>query len=191
MRKNSEIEEVLDSRPRMICGRKGKKSRKAMDYFVKWKGWMRGAQLLGPRRRDGQCPGSHRRVRRKDKQRQKTLTLPKIVTRTHQNATMILDHELPEWQGPLVTSLNGMTVLNDGSRILAHIAFEWTQLLKQYWEKSTRKRRRPPWLGMTQTRIRSMAHSCLYHSYDHRCEMPLYPFDLFRIEDKEDRALPA
>ncbi len=36
-----EIEEVLDSRPRTIRGRKGQKSRKATDYFVKWKGWTR------------------------------------------------------------------------------------------------------------------------------------------------------
>ncbi len=34
-----EIKEVLDSWPWTLRGRKGKKSRKAMDYFVKWKGW--------------------------------------------------------------------------------------------------------------------------------------------------------
>ncbi len=34
-----EIKEVLDSRPRTIQGQKGQKSRKATDYFVKWKGW--------------------------------------------------------------------------------------------------------------------------------------------------------
>ncbi len=36
-----EIEEILDSRPRTICGGRGKKSYKVIDYFVKWKGWMR------------------------------------------------------------------------------------------------------------------------------------------------------
>ncbi len=35
------IEEVLDSRPHTICGGWGKKSYKVIDYFVKWKGWMR------------------------------------------------------------------------------------------------------------------------------------------------------
>ncbi len=35
-----EIEEILDSRPRMICGGRGKKSYDVTDYFVKWKGWM-------------------------------------------------------------------------------------------------------------------------------------------------------
>ncbi len=36
-----EIEEVLDSRPWTIQGRKGQKLRKATDYFIKWKGWTR------------------------------------------------------------------------------------------------------------------------------------------------------
>ncbi len=36
-----EIEEVLDSKPRTIRGGQGKKMRKVIDYFVKWKGWTR------------------------------------------------------------------------------------------------------------------------------------------------------
>ena len=36
-----EIEEVLDSRPRKIRGKKGQKPQVVTDYFVKWKGWTR------------------------------------------------------------------------------------------------------------------------------------------------------
>ncbi len=35
------IEEILDSRPCTIHGGRGKKSYEVIDYFVKWKGWMR------------------------------------------------------------------------------------------------------------------------------------------------------
>ncbi|PBK83057.1 hypothetical protein ARMGADRAFT_1089808 [Armillaria gallica] len=36
-----EIEEVLNSHPCTIQGKRGQKSQKVIDYFVKWKGWMR------------------------------------------------------------------------------------------------------------------------------------------------------
>ncbi len=87
-----EIEEVLDSQPRTIRGRKGKKSQKAMDYFVKWKGWMwehnswvRDQEMGNAQEAIDEYEERTNSVRRLD--------ATKIVTRNHQNATMILDHE--------------------------------------------------------------------------------------------------
>ncbi len=34
------VEEVLNSKPHMICRGRGKKAYTATDYFIKWKGWM-------------------------------------------------------------------------------------------------------------------------------------------------------
>ncbi len=57
----------------------------------------------------------------------------KIVTRTHQNATMILDHEYQNDK-----TARYLAQWNDGAQRWIQdsrsYCFEWTQLLKQYWE---------------------------------------------------------
>ncbi len=61
------------------------------------------------------------------------LDATEIVTRNHQNATMILDHEYQNDK-----TARYLTQWDDGSqqwiRDSRSYCFEWTQLLKQYWE---------------------------------------------------------
>ncbi len=87
-----EIEEVLDSRPRTLRGRKGKKSRKAMDYFVKWKGWTREHNSWVCDEEMGNAQEAIEEYEERTNSVRRLDTI-KIVTRTHQNATMILAHE--------------------------------------------------------------------------------------------------
>ncbi len=86
------IEEVLDSQPRTLRGRKGKKPSKAMDYFVKWKGWTREHNSWV---RDEEMGNAQEAIEEYEERINSVRRLDaiKIVTRTHQNATMILDHE--------------------------------------------------------------------------------------------------
>ncbi len=127
-----EIEEVLDSQPRTLRGRKGKKSRKAMDYFVKWKGW---TQEHNSWVRDEEMGNAQEAIEEYEERTSSVRRLDaiKIVTRTHQNATMILDHEYQNNK-----TARYLAQWDDGSQQWIQdsrsYCFEWTQLLKQYWE---------------------------------------------------------
>ncbi len=56
-----------------------------------------------------------------------------VTTKTHQNATMILDHDYQNDR-----TARYLAQWRDGSQVWVHdtkkYCFEWTQLLKQYWE---------------------------------------------------------
>ncbi len=114
-----------------------------MDYFVKWKGWtreqnswVRDQEMGNARKAIEEYEERTNSVRRLD-------TIKIITTKTHQNATMILDHDYQN---------NGtahyLTQWNNGSQLWVQdsrkYCFEWTKLLKQYWENQLAKDEEDP-----------------------------------------------
>ncbi len=137
-----EIEEVLDSQPRTLRGWKGKKPRKAMDYFVKWKGWTREHNSWVHNEEMGNAQEAIEEYEERMNSVRR-LDATKIITKTHQNAMMILDHDY-QHDG----TARYLTQWNDGSQLWVKdsrkYCFEWTEILKQYWENQLAKDEQDP-----------------------------------------------
>ncbi len=79
----------------MICGGRGKKSYKVIDYFVKWKGWtcehnswVHDSKMGNAQEAIEEYENWNSHTRRID--------MAKIIPQTYKNVTMILDHEYSE-----------------------------------------------------------------------------------------------
>ncbi len=127
-----EIKEILDSRPRMICGGQGKKSYKVIDYFVKWKGWTceHNSWVC-----DSEMGNAQEAIEdyenRNDSARR--LNATKIVTTlTNKTVTMILDHEYSD-NGDCKYLVQRHDGLQKWVKPPTEYSFEWLELVKQYW----------------------------------------------------------
>ncbi len=120
-----EIEEVLDSHPRMICGGRGKKSYKVIDYFVKWKGWMRQHNSWV---QDSEMGNAQEAIEEYEQRMcdARRIDIAKIINITDKTVTMILDHEpriLGQWWRQVSRSMTRWTPEMDPTqdRILLHL----------------------------------------------------------------------
>ncbi len=143
-----EIEEVLDSRPRTKRGRKGKKSTKTIDYFVKWKGWTREHNSWV---RDEEMGNAQEAIEEYEERTNsvRRLDATEIVTRTYRNIAMILDHKYNDHG-----DVGYLGQWPDGSQKWVvppkAYCFEWLDHVKNLLGKRL-KRRRTPRLGTTRT----------------------------------------
>ncbi len=115
-----------------------------MDYFVKWKGWTREHNSWV---RDQEMENAQEAIEEYEERTNSVRRLDAteiVTTKTHQNVTMILDHNylddgttryLIQWKD------DSQLWVRDSRKY----CFEWTTLLKQYWENENNNNNNPTW----------------------------------------------
>ncbi len=139
-----EIEDILDSRPHTIRGRRGKKSYKVIDYFIKWKGWTHEHNSWV---RDSEMGNAQEAIEdyenRKDSARR--LDTTKIATTpTYKTVTVILDHKYSD-NGNCKYLVQRLDGLQKWVHSLQEYCFEWLQLVKEYWANEAKDEEPMTW----------------------------------------------
>ncbi len=93
MRREFEIEEILDSRPRTIRSGRGKKSYDIIDYFVKWKGWTRKHNSWVHDSEMGNTQEAIEDYENRNDSARRLNAVKIVTTSTDKTITIILDHE--------------------------------------------------------------------------------------------------
>ncbi len=139
-----EIEEILDSRPRTIRGGRGKKSYDVIDYFIKWKGWMREHNSWVC---DSEMGNAQEAIEdyenRNDSARR--LDATKIATTlTDKTITLILDHEYSD-NGDCKYLAQWHDGLQKWIKPPQEYCFEWLKLVKEYWANQAEDKEPATW----------------------------------------------
>ncbi len=130
------IEEILDSRPRTICGGRGKKSYEVIDYFVKWKGWTREHNLWVRDSEMGNTQEAIKDYENRNNSARRLDTIKIVTTLTDKTITMILDHEYSD-NGDCKYLVQRHDGLQKWIRPPQEYSFEWLKLVKKYWANQT------------------------------------------------------
>lgn len=123
-----EVEEVLDSRPQHIRGKKGKRPQTTTDYFVKWKGWTREHNSWV---RESEMEHAQEAVKEYEEKMERNGHVETATTISHEKAvTMILDHEYKE-NGDVLYKAQRQDGFQKWVRNLEET--KWKTLLEEYW----------------------------------------------------------